>query len=201
MTAERPPTLVLPGGPGSNEAHLPPPPKELIVTAARACTRPPQLRAPLKSNTDSLTGPCALPITTSCPSSTCALHPFCPSPQPNHARTATPTTPMYSTMHKLKRFLLVFTLIWARSHATPKGVRACLLRVGGGVWGGRGGGTVTLDGPCMLYTAVASCGLPIGDRLRVDSAPALARACLPCLHRFSRALSCRPKSGQGHRGR
>ena len=55
MTAERPPTLVLPGvPPGSNEAHLPPPPKELIVTAARACTRPPQLRATLKSNTPRL---------------------------------------------------------------------------------------------------------------------------------------------------
>jgi hypothetical protein len=29
---------------------------------------------------------------------------------------------MYSTTHKLKRFLLVFTLIWTGSHATPKGV-------------------------------------------------------------------------------
>ena len=46
---------------------------------------------------------------------------------------------------------------------------------------------------CIYSRTVASCGLPIGDRLRVDSAPALARACLPCLHRFSRALSCRPK--------
>ena len=29
---------------------------------------------------------------------------------------------MYSSMLKLKRFMLVFTLIWTRSHATPKGV-------------------------------------------------------------------------------
>ena len=60
----------------------------------------------------------------SMPSPTLRSYPLRPPPpQTNNSRTAatpttptTPTTPMYSTMHKLKRFLLVFALIWARSH-------------------------------------------------------------------------------------
>ena len=38
---------------------------------------------------------------------------------------------MFYTMNKLKRFVLVFTLIWTRGHATPKGVsskRSCRVR-------------------------------------------------------------------------
>ena len=94
-----------------------------------------------------------------------SLHLLFAPPPPRHHQPVTPTTPMYSTMHKLKRFMLVFTLIWTRSHATPKGVS--LIRIKGGI---------------VVIVRFR------GDHASCIYIPPLAR--LPpyfCLHRFSRA--------------
>jgi hypothetical protein len=98
---------------------------------------------------------------------------------------------MYSTMHKLKRFLLVFVLIWARSHGVrlhkKGGPRVCWwasrgLGVGGDKGAGdergrlvrgEGGGTVVL---VVFRGARAPPSPPL------PPLPPRARACLPCLH-------------------